>query len=293
MNFGRIDNKGIELMLYGSPIKTNDFEWSLILTYAKNKSNVVDISPSLTELDLGYSRSAIEGLPYPMIMGSDYVRDQNGNPVVRDESMDRAGQYLKDETGLKPIGKAEPDWRAGLRNSFTYKNFTLSALIDMQKGGLVSDYSEGYRIGSGTSYFTLNRPADGWITLPGTKGHIENGVFVASGANTTKIRYMDYMQQNYIEGNFTNPGPVQPTDYIKLRELSLSYNFTSEQLKKIKFIKDIKLGFIGRNIWRKVDKNFAGADPEFNSLGDSNAQGITAFQFPSTKTYCVFLNITF
>lgn len=293
MNFGRIDNKGIEVMFYGSPIKTKDFEWNVSLTYSKNKSEVVEISPSLTQLDLYYNRYAIKGSPYPMIVGTDYVRDANGNPVVRDETMDRTGQYLKDETGNKPIGKVEPDWRAGFRNTFIYKNLTISALIDMQKGGLTYDGSEGYRIGAGTSTFTLDRPVDGWVTLNGTKGHMENGVFVATGINTTRIRYMDYMQQNYMEGNFTNPGLVQPTDYIKLRELSITYTFTSENLKKMKYVKNIKVGFIGKNLWRKVHKDFRGADPEYCGMGDANAQGWVTFQFPSTKTYSVFLNFTF
>ena len=293
MNFGEIGNKGIELMVYGAPVKTKDFTWDVNLTWSKNVSKVIEVSPSLDFLELWYERRAIKGYPYPMIMGWDYIRDANGKPVVRDETMGRTGQYIKDESGMKVLGPVEPKWRGGLRNSFKFKGFILTAFFDCQIGGYTRNGAEGYMIGAGTSSFTLDRPADGWLLLEGSKGHLEDGNLVITGTNTTRIRYQDYMQQNYSESWFENPGDVQKTDYIKLRELSLTYALPATWLKKLQFVKGLDLGFIGRNIWRKVDKSFTGADPEYCSFGDSNAQGWVTFQFPSTKTYSLFLRVTF
>lgn len=141
-NAGRIDNKGYEVSLNATPIKSRDFSWDMNINWAKNKSEVVDLNGvdnyQLNAYQGGVSLNASVGQPFGTLVGTDYVY-KNGQRVVGDD-----GLWVQSEK--KVIGNITPDWTGGLRNTFSYKGLSLSFLIDVQKGGSTfsTDTSYGY-----------------------------------------------------------------------------------------------------------------------------------------------------
>jgi len=136
LNAGEIQNKGIELALSGSPIKNNNFEWRVNVNWGKNKSEVLSLASGLDNLQLaslqgGVSINATVGEPYGMIKGTNYVFHENGGKIVGDN-----GAYVKSGPN-EDLGSFQADWKGGISNSFKYKDFSFSFLIDMQKGGHV------------------------------------------------------------------------------------------------------------------------------------------------------------
>src|SRR5699024_8005842 len=133
LNAGSMENKGIEAMITGVPISTEDFEWTISWNFAKNNNEVTSLYGDLESINIGSAQfgvrlEAMLGEKYGQIRETDYVYDDQGNKVVNSD-----GLYLS--TPVKSLGSVMPDYNMGIRNSFRYKNFSLSALIDIQKGG--------------------------------------------------------------------------------------------------------------------------------------------------------------
>ena len=291
MNIGSIENRGIELMLSGTPVKTKDFNWEISFNWSKNKSKVIKLGLNHDPINTGYSLWAVEGESFPVIYDVRYARDNEGNIII-DDSDPNSGSYgypLK-TNDKRVIGKVEADWLGGMRNTFSYKNFTLSAFIDMRVGGYVDNGTDAYLKYYGMTKATESRPDDNLWVMEGVKGHYnENGDVVLNGKNDLEVRY-----DNFWKSYTTLESTVQKSDFIKLREVSLFYDFPKAMLEQIKFVKALSLGFTGRNLWHKYDKSFTGADPEASNFGDNSAQqGLTWYMFPNTKTYTFKLSISF
>ncbi|GJM59966.1 TonB-dependent receptor domain-containing protein [Persicobacter diffluens] len=128
INAGEMENKGFEVMLYGTPIKTKDFSWDVTVNYSRNRNKLVELVDGLENIRLGSlfggSVNARVGQPYGTIEGKAFERDAAGNPVVNS-----SGTYIR--TGADEVlGTTMADWTGGLNNTFRYKGFTLSALVD-------------------------------------------------------------------------------------------------------------------------------------------------------------------
>ncbi len=291
MNIGSIENRGIELMLSGTPVKTKDFNWEIAFNWSKNKSEVIKLGLNHDPINTGYSLWAVEGQSFPVIYDVRYARDNEGNIII-DDADPNSGSYgypLK-TNDKQVIGKVEADWLGGMRNTFNYKNFTLSAFIDMRVGGYVDNGTDAYLKYYGMTKATEARPDNNLWVMEGVKGHYdENGNVVLAGNNDLEVRY-----DNFWKSYTTLESTVQKSDFIKLREVSLFYSFPKAMLDQIKFVKALSLGFTGRNLWHKYDKGFTGNDPEASNFGDNSAQqGLTWYMFPNTKTYTFKLSITF
>ena len=136
INAGNVQNKGIEITLNVTPIKSQDFTWSFYINYAKNKNKVVSIYPGSPEFELNTDgfmtrTKVVEGKPFGEMYSRGYVRDSaTGQIIVLDTGIPQitAGQTVY-------IGNSRPDWIGGLGNRFTYKNFELSFLISARMGG--------------------------------------------------------------------------------------------------------------------------------------------------------------
>lgn len=290
MNIGQIENKGVELLLSGTPVKTKDFNWDITLNWAKNRTKVNKLGLNGDPFSSAYDLYAVEGESYPVIYGNAYLRDANGNMVIDDDPGSSSYGYPVQTNDRQVLGKVEADWQGGMRNTFTYKNFTLGAFIDMRVGGFIESGTDSYLRFYGLTIATEDRPDNNKWVMDGVKGHYDaNGNVVLGGKNDAEVLYSDYWR------NWAGlETVVQKSDFIKLREVSLFYSFPKNWLSKTKIIKDLSLGFIGKNLWHKYDKSFTGADPEASNFGDNSAQqGLSWYMFPSTKTYTFKLSVTF
>lgn len=292
MNIGKMTNKGVELMLYATPIKTNDFSWDVTLNWSKNVNKVNRISENVKAIQLegfaGEGPYIVEGEPYGVIWGTKITRDEHGQKVVDVNT----GRWLVDATKPGIVGDVNPDWIGGFRNTLSYKGLTLSAFLDIKVGGEVFNLDEHYLMYYGMSTLTEDRPESMQIVLEGPTGSFDqNGELVLTGsANAMAVNYKD-LYQDQLED--LTEEMVQKADYVKLREISLAYSLPSSILKRLKYIKGMNVSLTGRNLWMKTDDSFTGADPEGSLAGSGNGQGIINYMMPSTKTYTIGLKLTF
>lgn len=306
LNAGTIQNEGLEVQFSATPIKLKDFKWDLNLNWSQNKSLVVELLNGIENLELaslqgGVSINATPGQPYGTIRGSDFIYAANGQPIVNQTgSASRIGTYQRTTTSNNVIGDINADWKAGLNNSLTYKNFNLSFLIDMQKGGDVFSLDTWYGYATGLYDFSaanndLGNPVrDPIVGTPGNYG-ANSGGFILDGVapdgtpNAVRANGSVYTTA-WGYARAPNKLHVYDAGYIKLREAMITYNFDSKTIGKTPFT-NIGLSLIGRNLWI-IDKSTPYADPEAG-LSSGNVQGYQSGAYPSIREIGMSLKLQF
>lgn len=304
LNAGTIENKGWEVQLNVTPLKSENFTWDINLNWAKNESLVVKLIDGVDNLQLGafqggVSLNATPGQPYGTIRGSNYVYHSNGQPIVYTSadapSGSWVGAYARTSDNNQVIGDINPDWTAGVFNSFNYKNLNFSFLIDIQKGGSVFSLDTWYGYATGLYDFSagtndLGNPIRNAVTSGSDSGGvILPGVNADGSANATR-NYVGWYANGWGYARSPNAAHVYDAGFVKLREASLTYNFGSKVLDKIPFT-NASLSLIGRNLWI-IDKSVPYADPEAG-LGAGNIQGYQSGSYPSIKEVGASLKLQF
>lgn len=283
VNAGEIENIGVELSLHGSPIKTEDFEWRINANWFQNESEVISLfgdqqNLQMASLQGGVTINATVGQPYGTIWGTNYTFE-DGQRVIDPTT----GRFVIDGTP-QVIGDINPDWKAGINNTLSYKNLALSFLIDIQEGGNVFSLDTWYGYGTGVPVNTaglnqLGNPLRDPVADGG--GILLAGVNPGGNQNTTRADMSTY--DNALGWrNSPNAYHTYDASYVKLREVTLSYTLPESIIDRLPFT-DISVSAIGRNLWI-IDKNVPYADPEAG-LSSGNIQGYQSGAIPSTKDY--------
>jgi outer membrane receptor protein involved in Fe transport len=147
INAGNIQNSGIELSVFGTPVKTKDFSWNVNLNWSRNRNKVKSL-PGITTLQLAsfpgnITINASVGQPYGTIIGTDYVYNDKGEKLMKD------GYYQISPTSNNVIGNANPDWIGGITNTLKYKDVSLSFLVDVRQGGDLFSLDMYYGLATG------------------------------------------------------------------------------------------------------------------------------------------------
>lgn len=300
LNAGTVENKGFEVQLNATPLKSDSFKWDVNLNWAKNENTVIELLNGIDNLQLaslqgGVSINATPGQPYGTIRGSDFVY-VNGKPVVNQTN----GRYLRTAVNNIVIGDINPDWKAGLNNSITYKDFNLSFLIDMQKGGDVFSLDTWYGYATGMYDFSaanndLGNPVRNPIVgTPGNYAATSGGIILDGVApdGTPNTRRTDMSNYANALGYVRAPNKLHVYDagYVKLREASFTYKLNSKLLKNLPFA-SVSFSVIGRNLWI-IHKNTPYADPEAG-LSSGNIQGYQSGAYPSIREIGGSLKVQF
>jgi TonB-linked SusC/RagA family outer membrane protein len=291
VNAGEVQNQGVEVMVFGTPMLSKDFRWDVVLNWAKNNNEVVSLADGIDNLQLaalqgGVSINARVGEPYGAIQGTDYVYT-NGEKTVGAN-----GYYLRTTTSDKILGNINPDWNLGLNNKFSYKNWSGSFLIDWQKGGSVFSLDMWYGMATGlyaeTSFINdLGNPVRNPISDGG--GLILEGVFADGTPNTKRVEGGDYRVFGYSRN--PNMAFVYDASYIKLREVVLSYSLPGNLIAKSAWIQGATFSLVGSNLWI-LHKNLPHADPE-SSQSSGNVQGWQSGVMPTTRNIGFSVNLQF
>ncbi len=275
VNSGSIRNRGIEVVLDGMPIKSKDFTWDIGINFAKNKNEVLSLAPGIPYLQFaGFVNPGIFAYPnqaYGVIYGSHFLRNAGGQLLLSD-----AG-YPQIANGLGPIGNVTPKFIAGLTNTFNYKSFVFSFVLDWKHGGDILNLDNHYLFVYGTPIVTENRGS--------TK--VFPGIIESTGKpNTTAV----VLDQNYYTNLLAavDESSVEDGSYIKIRQVSLGYNFGSFLTGKV--IKKLTLTLSGTNFI--LHKNYTGSDPEVSLDGSGNGQGFANFVAPSNSSIIIGLKAT-
>ena len=304
INAGEIENRGIELSLNGTPVKSKHFSWVITVNWATNKNKVLSLAEGVDNLQLGSFQGGVTinakvGEPYGVIEGTDYVY-LDGRKVVNATN----GRYQVTKSSDNVIGHVTPDWTGGMRNAFNYRNWSLGILLDVSKGGDMFSLDMSYGLATGlykeTSYLndlgnpvrnpivynTPGDPTSGYAQSSG--GFINGGVNPDGKENHTRVAASNYGTFGYLR--LPNKAFIYDATYVKLREISLSYNIPAKVLKKT-FIRGITVSAVASNLWI-IYKNLPYADPE-SGLGAGNLQGYTTGSLPSTRDFGFNLKLSF
>lgn len=284
MNGGKVHTLSHEVVVYIVPISTKDFNWDINLNYSKVTNEVDKLANGVESIFLGgfttpQVRAGI-GNTYPVIYGSSFVRDTKGNVVVNDSpGAWNHGMPLTGEP--KVIGVVSPDFILSATNTFTYKSFSLTAVVEWKSGGKMYSGSNGLMDMYGVSKRTEDRTSTfiyKGVKPDGTKNDILRG-----GANDPDavqdlyVNVLSNIDEYYIYDN----------SFVKLRELSLKYKPTKKLFNSV----DLGVSVFARNflIWTALP-NF---DPE-SSQGNNNMGGsFERFSMPQTKNVGFSVDITF
>ena len=286
VNAGEVTNKGIELMLTIIPIELESgFTWEVMINAARNRNEIVSLADGQDNYQLADHRVTINarvGEPYGTIVGDGFATNENGERLV-----DSEGYYIR-EFG-KVLGNAMADYTGGISNTFSYKGFTLSGLVDFQKGSdlFVGTRAVGVYAGLLEESVGLNdkgNPVRSPVSEGGgirAEGVLENGE-----ENTKYVEGVDFLKD--VSG--IDEYSMYDASFIKLRELRLGYVFPKKLYENLP-VNSIALSLVGRNLallYTKVPH----VDPE-TTLGSGNIQGVENSQLPSTRSFGFNVNLKF
>jgi len=298
-NSGEMINKGVELVVSGDPVRTSDFNWNISVNFAKNYNEVLALAEGVDEVSLeaGFSHVgsyAIVGDAYGAFHGTVWTRDANDNLVINPNTGMPIVHPLRQN-----MGNPFPDWLGGLRNTFSFKGLSLTALIDVREGQSVwcGTIARLHRLGRTEE----SADREKMYLIEGVKAQVDgtgavllddDGVAVAgTEANDIEVSAYDYFT-GYVGdlGSAATEQSVYDASWIRLREVGVSYRLNLRG--KIPVIQTLDFGFTGRNLWLKTD--YPGVDPETSLIGaGSNINGWDYFNMPNTRSYLFSIKVGF
>ncbi|WP_051269619.1 SusC/RagA family TonB-linked outer membrane protein [Flavobacterium suncheonense] len=296
-NVGEMQTKGYEIDLSFTPIKmaNNGLRWDNKLSYTHYKSVINKVSDEATEVSLRQPYDfvgiyAVAGEEYPLIKGTTYSRDEFGRIIL-----DANGNPTIDPT-MKKLGKVNPDYILGLTSSLSYKGVKLSATMDYRTGHQF--YSDVKRNLSWTGQLVESAENRSGFIMPNSSyDYNGNGLYEANEANTNVMTGGGSMASfiNYYNSYYSTTGEnlVIDATAFKVRELSLSYSFNQDLIKRAG-LTAVTIGVNARNpfTWFPKENRYYN-DPE-GSETTGNAGGLSfTDRYPVQKTYGFAVNLTF
>jgi len=281
-NIGKMTNKGIEAVVSATIIESGDFSWESNLNFTRIRNMVVSISEGVENTVIpgnnfvGISPSIAVGQPYGVIIASAFPRNENGELLINPAT----GTYFP-AVGGQIVANVQPDWLAGLNNTFRYKNFMFSALIDVRYGGEIFSFSQAdLKTGGHIDYTGVDRHLP--RILPGV---------IDNGDGTYRKNNIQIPAQSYFAGlgGLGTEGATFDATAYRLREVSMVYNFPGRWLERTPF-GQASIGVSGRNLFFFAP-GFP-TDPELNSRGAGNIQGMDLNGAPQTRNYGVNIRFT-
>jgi TonB-linked SusC/RagA family outer membrane protein len=282
INAGERERKGFEIVVTATPVKSVNFSWNIAANYSQAHT-YLKVSPNGTDrlgpLKVGDRMDREFWYKYQRSPGGQLILGANGFPL--------------DDPYLRHMGNTDPDFIFGVQNNFTYKDFTIGISVDGRIGGIMYSTTNQKMWWGGTHPGTVNQYRDD--ANNGIASYIAPGLIVVEGnaaydsdgniTEDTRIYAPNTTPVNYISWNI-NTSNAYLTHYydqsfVKLREVTLSYNVPASILTKTFFTK-ANIGFVGRNL--ALFSDMPNVDPD---------GGRDNLQTPSTRNVGFNLNLTF
>ena len=286
MNAGRLQNKGVELTVNITPVKTSVFTWDFGLNYSRNISKVVELAKGVDNLFLnGFTGSgayAIAGQPFSVFYGTAFARAADGKYIINPTTM----EPVIDGTP-RIVGNPNPTFLMNIRNRFEYQGFFLNTVVDIRVGGDMLNSTRG-----ALNYFGRGAQTATRGDTAVYEGYLAN----ADGSASTQlvqakvVRDQAWYQNSGSSFIGPNDESVEKVNWVRMREVTLGYTFKQSIANKIGF-QSLQLSVYARNLF--LITNYKGVDPETSLTGTSNGFGIDYFNNPNTKTYGANVVVSF
>ena len=303
-NMGDVYNKGMELTIGGTPVKTRDFSRESSINVYGNRGTVKHLPDGtkylyVTDVQVGNVQAAsYNDGPFMALSGGEWLRNENGDLVLDKNFMPQGAQ--SNSTQIL-VGNREPKFQGGWNNTLTYKGFTFNMLWEFRVGGAVFNGTEYAMTMSGMSKLTEGRDR---LEITGVQASgdgytpVETHVFEADGVynfNGTKISGKELIKNYYTSYYYRESRNfITDVNSLRLRTISLSYELPKNVLAKTKCIKRASVSATANNLL--LFSNYHG-DPEVAVSGSgitgSSSVGIDYCGVPSTASFSFGVNLTF
>ncbi|MBB6237417.1 TonB-linked SusC/RagA family outer membrane protein [Pedobacter sp. AK013] len=279
MNGGDVVNKGVEIQLKGSPIRSKDFNWDMTFNFTHNKGTVLSIADELPELydSDTWVANGLRGAVFPgastlAIAGWVNQRNNRGDLLINPAT---GLPILGSDQEFPVIGDRTPKFNLGFVNSLNYKNFSLSFLLDLRVGGDVYNQTQYELYRRGLSVKTLDRDVPRVVTgvlkdgLENTANPTINTILITPSANTNyySSTTSGIAPEMFVEKNIKS---------LRLRDVTISYDFPSKMLSRTNFLQGLGAYVTLTDVF--LITNYSGTDPDANannpSLGGAGGYGI-------------------
>jgi TonB-linked SusC/RagA family outer membrane protein len=284
VNAGTIQNRGIELGLTVTPIKTSKLQWDLRANFTRNISKVLSLPAGSKEILIsGYSNLgnfAIEGQPFGVIKGTNFVFNDAGQRIVTEN-----GDW-EISPSAEIIGDPNEKFRLSGFSDLTYRGFTLGAQLDYVHGGQIFSYSAGTLIGRGVAKELENYNVELTVILPGVK---------ADGTpNDIPQPSSGLFFGNNIIGGGANAAGIYDATRLRLREISLGYSLPKKLLGS-SFVKGVNISLVANNVWYRAfnTPKSSKVDPDRTAFGSDNGIGFDFMGGPSARRMGATVKVTF
>jgi hypothetical protein len=278
-------------MLNGRIIDTKDFSWDAAANISANKSKIIELTPEVAEYNLLKSGALLDAIKIVAAAGGGYG-DIYGKKFLRQE-----GKIVVDGSGLplftdeqELIGNQNPDFMAGLSNTFNYKGFTLNFLVDGRFGGYMYSGTASLLRQFGVSSATVTNGKREDFIVPNSVVLNANGGYEA---NTIAVSPENYW--NRVTGEVSNLGLPELFTYdatnIRLRYVTIGYQFDKKFLAKTPFTQ-LGVSVSCNNVWMIYSK-MPDIDPESVLGTNTNAIGLELASIPTNRTFTFNINLAF
>lgn len=282
INSGKMESKGVELMISGTPIQTKDWRWDINLNWGTNSTRNIELNEKIKRYTFTSTNSIRigsvvidEGGKFGDIVATAYQKDENGRILVGEN-----GLPLINTKSSQVIGNMMPDWTGSFSTTLNYKNIVFSALVDVRWGGEFLSLTDALACGAGTSARTLE----------GRDGMVVNGIVKSTGEeNTKEITAQQFYST--ISGQYpVGEEFLHDASYVKLRELSIGYTLPDLWFKHTPITK-VKVAIVGRDLFNIYKA--APVNAEFAQNSQDVYQAYELAALPSTRTIGFSLNVKF
>ena len=293
INAGSISNKGIELSVTVTPIKSSNWRWDITGNYTKNVSLVKSLPDgSKSILVAGFSdlgNFAIEGKPLNVIQGTYVPKAPDGQLLINS-----TGSY-EISSDVAVIADPNPKWFGSLLTSLSYKSISFGMQWDYVSGGQIFSYSAATMVGRGVSKDLQDFDPTLPLILPGVIEQKDgSGNVTGYTPNTIPLTTAGVFFNNTIVGGSADDRGVYDASRVRFREVSLGYTLPKAWVSRLK-LTGINISAVGNNLWFNAINapKYARADFDRTASGAGNGAGFDYLGGPSARRYGVNVKINF
>jgi TonB-linked SusC/RagA family outer membrane protein len=287
-NIGETESKGEELQISARVIPQTADNVSLTLggNFSNNDSKVISLEPGVTSLSLGNMQYAVVGQPFPLLEGTDFVRDPQGHVIVNSIT-----GYPSTAQGLTTFGRTTPKYDLGVNAQVGYKFVSLSVVAEYRGGDVIYNGIGSTLTFVGASAESASAGRQVFVYPNSVISNGQGGYVKNTNVNVQNGNY-GFWQSSAYSG--TNSAFVTSGAFWKIREADLAFNLT-QFIKQTKYMKGLVFSLTGRNLWMFLPKSNQFTDPEFSSTSaTSNTRGTNDNnELPGTRIFGADLKVTF